>query len=203
MSLDVQIPLNKLTALRGLKLMLKLVEIEESDLETLRHWRMLPEVTKYMFTEPQLTIEMQNEWFQAINHDPTCRYWIVELEYTKIGSVYLTNIDYQNSRCSWGYYLDPSIRGQGFGKLLEYNIFDFVFNELGLNKLTSEVLAFNKRVVHIKTKCGSLIEGVLRQQIKKGKTYHDVLVMGILKDEWLEHRTKINYEKIHIECSIN
>jgi len=183
--------------------MLKLVEIEESDLETLMHWRMLPEVTNYMFTEPQLTMEMQNKWFDAISHDPTCRYWIVKLENTKIGSVYLTTIDFQNSRCSWGYYIDPSIRGRGYGKLLEYNIFDFVFNELGLNKLTSEVLAFNERVIKLKAKCGSQIEGVLREHIKKGNTYHDVVVMGILRDEWLERRTKIDYNKIHIECSSN
>lgn len=183
--------------------MLKLVEIEESDLETLMHWRMLPEVTKYMFTEPQLTIEMQNKWFEAINNDPTCKHWIIEFENTKIGTVNLTNIDFKNSRCSWGYYIDPLFRGRGFGKLLEYNIFDFVFNELGLNKLMSEVLAFNERVVKIKEKCGSQIEGVLRQHIKKSTAYHDVVVMGILRDEWLKRRPKIAYDKIHIESSIN
>ena len=184
--------------------MLKLVKIQESDLETLMHWRMLPEVTKYMYTEPQLTMDMQNKWFDAIKKDQTCKHWIIEFQNTKIGTVNLTNIDFQNRRCSWGYYIaDPSIRGKGFGKLLEYNIFDFVFNELRLNKLMSEVLAFNERVVKIKEKCGSQIEGVLRQHIKKGNKYNDVVVMGILRDEWLERRTKIDYDKIHIESSIN
>ena len=184
--------------------MLTLVEIEESDLETLMHWRMLPEVTRYMYTEPQLTMEMQNKWFDAINNVQTCKHWIIELDNTKIGTVYLTDIDFQNSRCSWGYYIaDTSIRGRGFGKLLEYNIYDFVFNELGLNKLVSEVLEFNERVVKIKEKCGSKIEGVLRQHIRKGNDYHDVVLMGILRDEWLERRSKIDYDNIHIESSVN
>lgn len=180
--------------------MLKLAKIEEADLETLMHWRMLPEVTKYMFTEPKLNIDMQREWFQAINRDPTCKHWIIKFNTTKVGTVYLTNIDLKNSRCSWGYYIaDTSIRGKGFGKMLEYNTYDFVFCELGLNKLVSEVLAFNERVVHIKEKCGSQVEGILRQHIKKGHTYYDVVIMGILRDEWLEYRTRIEYDKIHIE----
>ena len=183
--------------------MLKLVDIEESDLETLMQWRMLPEVTNYMFTDPQLTLKMQKKWLDSINSDPTCKHWIIELEDTKIGAVYLTNIDFQNSRCSWGYYIaDPSIRGRGYGKQLEYNIFDFVFDELGLNKLISEVLAFNQRVIKIKETCGSQIEGILRQHIKKDQNYHDVVVMGILRDEWLERRSEIDYDRIQIANGI-
>ena len=88
-----------------------------------------------MFTEPQLTIQKQYEWFNTINNDSTCKHWIIE----------------------------------------------FVFIELGLNRLMSEVLAFNERAIQVKEKCGSKTEGILRQYIKKGNTYHDVVVMGILK----------------------
>ena len=180
--------------------MLKLIKIQEVDLETLMHWRMLPEVTKYMFTEPQLTMDIQNQWFHFINNDSTCKHWIIEFENTKIGTLNLINIDYKNSRCLWGYYIaDNSIRGKGFGKLLEYNIYDFVFDELGLNKLLGEVLAFNDIVVKIHEKCGSQIEGVLRQHIKKGNTYYDVVVMGILREEWIERRKNLDYTKISIE----
>jgi hypothetical protein len=180
--------------------MLKLVEIEESDLETLMRWRMLPEVTKYMFTEPQLTIEMQNKWFEAINNDSTCRYWIIEFENTKIGIVNLTNIDTQNSRCSWGHYIaDTLLRGKGIGRTLEYNIYDYVLLGLALNKLSVEVLAFNKHAIGLHEKCGSQIEGVLRQQIKKGSTYHDVVVMDITREEWIERRKNLDYTKISIE----
>lgn len=180
--------------------MIRLTKIEDSDLENLMVWRMLPEVSKYMFTEPKLTMEMQIRWFNVIKTDPTCKHWIIELGNKKIGTVNLTNIDYQNKRCSWGYYIaNPSLRGRGLGKLFEYNIFDFVFMELELNKLISEVLVFNERVLKLKEKCGSHIEGVLRQHIKKGDIYHDVVVMSILREEWLERRKTLDYEKIYIE----
>ena len=180
--------------------MLKLVKIEESDLETLMHWRMLPEVTKYMYTEPQLNMEMQYKWFDAINNDPTCKQWIIELENYKIGIVNLTNIDTQNSRCSWGHYItDPLLRGKGIGRRLEYNIYDYVLLGLALNKLTTEILSFNEHAIRLHEKCGSQIEGVLRRHIIKGNIYHDVVVMGMLREEWIERRKNLDYTKISIE----
>ncbi|MDR3602249.1 MAG: UDP-4-amino-4,6-dideoxy-N-acetyl-beta-L-altrosamine N-acetyltransferase [Desulfosporosinus sp.] len=180
--------------------MLKLVTIEETDLETLMHWRMLSEVTKYMYTEPQLTMDMQKKWFHSINKDPMCKHWIIEHETIKIGIVNLTEIDFKNSRCSWGHYIaNTSLRGKGIGRLLEYNIYDYVLLELSLNKLMAEVLDFNENAINLHKKCGSQIEGVLRQYIKKGNKYYDVVVLGILRDEWLERRGNLDYAKISIE----
>ena len=180
--------------------MLELVKIQESDLETLMHWRMLPEVTKYMYTEPELTIEMQNKWFNDIKNDPTCKHWMIKLEDNKIGVVNLTNIDTKNSRCSWGHYIaDTLLRGKGIGRTLEYNIYDYVLLGLRLNKLAVEVLAFNEHAISLHEKCGSQIEGVLRQHIIKDNTYHEVKVMGILREEWIERRKNLVYTKISIE----
>lgn len=180
--------------------MLKLVKVQASDLETLMHWRMLPEVTKYMYTDPQLTMEQQYRWFRSIQEDPTCRHWVIQFDDAKIGALNLANINIRNSRCSWGYYIaDTSIRGKGFGKLMDYNIYDLVLAEMGLNKLVSEVFAFNERVVKLHEKCGSQVEGILRQHIKKGDSYYDVVVMSILRDEWLERRKTVEYETIDIE----
>ena len=180
--------------------MLKLIEIDELDLQTLMYWRMLPGVTKYMYTEPQLTIEMQNKWFEGINNDPTCKHWIIKLENKKIGIVNLTNIDTQNSRCSWGHYIaDPLLRGKGIGRILEYNIYDYVLLELKLNKLMVEILAFNEHAISLHEKCGSQIEGILRQHIKKGNNYYDLVVMGILREKWIEQRKNLDYKKISID----
>lgn len=153
-----------------------------------------------MFTDPILDMEKQIRWFSAIEDNPHCKYWVIEYDETGIGLVCLNNIDFANDRCSWGHYIaDVSFRGKGIGKILEYNIYDYVFLELGLNRLTVEVLNFNSRAIELHKKCGSQIEGVLRQHIKKGTEYHDVVIMGILRDEWLERRNNLSYEKIAIE----
>ena len=85
------------------------------------------------------------------------------------------------------------------GKQIELNILSYVFDELKLNKLCCEVLAFNELVVKIHQKYGSKIEGRLRKHIFKNGEFHDVIVMGILKEEWERIKEKFDFVKAKIE----
>ena len=40
-------------------------EIREEDLELIMQWRMDPDITRYMNTDPKLTPEGQRKWFRA------------------------------------------------------------------------------------------------------------------------------------------
>src|SRR5262245_33063860 len=111
--------------------------VRESDLERVMHWRMLPEVTKYMYTDPQLTIEQQRAWFHRISASERDRVWIVELVEGQqpIGVLSLSEIDWTHRRCAWAYYIgETAARGIGLAKSLELNVYAYVFETLGLNK---------------------------------------------------------------------
>ena len=45
--------------------------LREQDLEMVMEWRMRPYVTKYMNTDPVLTIENQRDWFRRIKDSQT------------------------------------------------------------------------------------------------------------------------------------
>ena len=45
---------------------IKLLKIRPEHLEKIRLWRMSQEVTKYMFTDPIISSENQNEWFKKV-----------------------------------------------------------------------------------------------------------------------------------------
>lgn len=181
-------------------MVLKLTRLREEDLETVMHWRMQPDVSRYMFTEPKLTIEIQKNWFQRIENDLSSKYWVIEFEGSKIGLLNLIDIDLINGRCLCGHYIaDISMRGKGLGRLIEYNIYDYVLITMGMNKLCWKVLAFNDMAIALHQKCGSEIEGVLRHHIKKNDKYYDVVVMGILRERWLELRKLLDYPHIDIE----
>ena len=45
--------------------------IKEDDLEMILAWRTNPEVTRYMFTDPDLSLEKQRRWFERIAADTT------------------------------------------------------------------------------------------------------------------------------------
>lgn len=180
--------------------MLKLRNIKDNDLEMIMNWRMKPEVTKYMYTDPKLTIEDQKKWFKKISEDKHKKYWIINFENTDIGLISIDNIDYINKNASWAYYIaDTSFRGRGLARKLEYNIYNYAFEELNLNKLWCEVLSFNEIVVKIHEKYGSKIEGILREHIFKNNEFHDVVRMSILKKEWDAMKQNIQYEIAEIE----
>lgn len=80
---------------------------------------------------------------------------------------------------------------------IEWNLYDYVFDVLGMNKLEGEIFSFNKNVLRIHQMCGSNIEGELREHIFKNGNYYDVTVTGILKEEWQKIKSQYDYEKIN------
>jgi hypothetical protein len=180
----------------------RLRKITDDDLEMVMHWRSLPEVTKYMYTDPKLTPELQRQWFLRISASDRDAVWIIELlEGTNpVGLVSLSDIERAHRRCAWAYYFGKSsVKGTALAKTIECNIYDYVFDVLQFNKLWCEVFSFNDRVVALHERFGSRIEGVLRQHIWKNGQFHDVVRMGILRDEWHGLRSKFSYSRISIE----
>lgn len=179
---------------------LKLIRIKEEDIYQLMEWRMLPEVTKYMYTDPKLTKESQLKWYKNISQSDTVKYWVIEFQNNKIGVLNLYNIDRYNKRCFWAYYIANNLyRGKGIGRNLECNIYDYVFYILKFNKLCCEVLEENDKVVKIHQKFGSKIEGAFRQHIFKNNKFHNIVRMAILHEEWDSIRDQYEYDKIEIE----
>ncbi len=185
---------------RSKKMQVVFRKIKETDLLMIMNWRMMPEVTKYMYTDPELNIESQKRWYAHISRDNTCKYWIIQVDGVDIGVICLVDIDKWNKRCSWGFYIaDISFRGKGLAKVLEYNIYDYVFEKLKLNKLWCEVFAFNEKVIESHKKCGSEIEGIFKEHIYKNGEFFDVVRMGIIKDKWDNIKNNIQYERAIIE----
>ena len=174
--------------------------ITEDDLEMVMNWRMLPHVTQYLDTDPKLTIEEQRAWFESYSRDDTHMVWIVCVEDKPAGVIQLMNIDRVNSRCSWGYYIAQlECRSLKLAMYLEWNLYDYVFDTLKLNKLCNETFAVNEQVRKLHILCGGHEDGLMPQQICKNGEYFDVSIGSILRDEWLEQRAKHKYEKYEFE----
>ncbi len=180
--------------------MLKLTKLSYDHLDKTRQWRMLPEVTRYMYTDPQITFNDQVKWFERIAQDLTVMYWIISFDSEDIGVLCLYDIDWENSQCGWAYYIgETGFRGKGIGSDLECNIYDFVFETLNLSKLWCEVLADNHTVIELHKKHGSEIEEVIKEHIiKQGKSL-DAVRMGITKKRWASIRNRYQFGKITIE----
>lgn len=179
---------------------IELKRIKLENLDKIVLWRNSPEVSTYMYTSPKLTLEDQKKWFEKISENYTVSYWLIFVDGIEVGVLNLYDIDNINKRCFWAYYIgDTSVRGKGIARHLECNIYDYVFFELGLNKLCCEVLEFNDAVVQIHKKFGSELEGVFKQHIYKEGKFLNVVRMAILKEKWNTIRSQYEYKSILIE----
>lgn len=179
---------------------IELKRIKLDNLYKIMFWRNSPEVSTYMYTSPKLTIEDQKKWFEKICNDNTVSYWLIVVDGIDVGVLNLYDIDKINKRCFWAYYIgETSVRGKGIARHLECNIYDYVFFELGLNKLYCEVLEFNDTVVQIHKKFGSEIEGVFKQHIYKDGKFLNIVRMAILQEKWSTIRSQYEYKSIFIE----
>lgn len=175
--------------------------IGEQDLEKIMYWRMDPDITKYMNTDPVLDINKQREWLKRIRGDLSVQYWMIEKDFTPIGIINLLDIDWKNKNSSWGYYIgEKSQRSLATAISLELSLYEYVFDVLGFNELHNEVLSINEGVVQLHKACGSRVVAVGKAEVIKNAMAYDVVHMSIGKDKWDAIKSNKRYEKIDF-CS--
>ncbi len=156
------------------------------DRDTVRDWRNLPTVARYMYTDRKIPAEEHALWFDRVVDDPTCTYWIITCDDADVGLACITGIDRTHSRCSWAFYIaSTDLRGRGVGSVVEHTVLSHVFDTLGLEKLCCEVLDSNAPVIEMHKRFGFVEEGRMRRHIRKGDTWLDVVALAMLRDEWL------------------
>ncbi|MEJ5257036.1 MAG: GNAT family protein [Fervidobacterium sp.] len=82
------------------------------------------------------------------------------------------------------YYVIPKYRGQGYGKAMLQKAIGFAFGEMNLHRLTAEVYAYNEKSIKLLESLGFMREGLLREAKFHDNKYWDILIMGILKEEY-------------------
>lgn len=165
------------------------------DLEMVMNWRMLPEITKFMNTDPVLTIEAQRLWYDKMSAGDFY-YWIIEVDRIPCGLINLADIDKINKRCTWGYYIaEKKLRSFELAMSLEMSLYDYVFDKIGLNKITGESFCINT-AIKIHELCGCITEGVLKQHILKNGQYFDVTIQSMFAETWSNIRNNLEYQKI-------
>ena len=104
-----------------------------------------------------------------------------------IGQIDLHQIDYKNSFATLGIVIGKkNYLGKGFGQEAIEVLQHFVFNTLNLNRLDLEVYEYNERAYKCYLKCGFKEEGRMRKKLFRDGQYWDVIIMSILKNEYVQ-----------------
>jgi UDP-4-amino-4,6-dideoxy-N-acetyl-beta-L-altrosamine N-acetyltransferase len=172
--------------------MIELRGLDEDDCERLFLWRREPEVDRWMSDLPELSADAHARWFEEFLNDADRRGWIITDEGRPAGFLSLTGLTDRHRRAAWGWYIgEAPARGRGVGRAAQALGVDIAFGVLGLHKVWSEVLADNDAALRAQASVGFRREGYLRSHVLKDGAFRDVVLLGMLAEEWAERREAV------------
>lgn len=99
----------------------------------------------------------------------------------------MLNIDHQNRNAIVRISLfNRDFWGNGYGTEAMSQLLNFGFEILNLHRVGLDVYSFNKRAIKAYEKLGFKREGVIRDEIFYDGEYHDSIIMGVLKSEFIK-----------------
>ncbi|MGE5264543.1 MAG: GNAT family N-acetyltransferase [Acidobacteriota bacterium] len=147
------------------------------------------EMAQFLMTGIPLpqTLDSETAWFESRSKDPSnIVFAILALpEKNLIGNCGLHKLDFKNRSALFGIFIgDKNYWSKGYGTDAVRTIVRYAFEQLGLNRVELEVYDFNPRAVRAYEKAGFRRDGVRRQALYRDGRFHDVYLMGILREEW-------------------
>lgn len=177
-------PMDKDLIIRGRTIYLRPITVEDTGL--VLSWRNSQEVVENFIYRKYITVEEHTSWLEnKVFTGQVHQFVICDNESgTPLGSAYIQNIDEENHRAEWGLFLgSEGTYGRGVGTQTGLLILNYAFEDLGLHKLTSRVLAHNKPCIRMNEKIGYRQEAYLRDELYIDGKYEDLIYYGTVKGE--------------------
>jgi len=164
---------------------------EVSDLELLNSWHNDQDINSLTTGRKYfVSTEYDRKWIEERMLDNYNYVYCAICEYGSskmVGYTNLTKIDYINRKAFWGGLIigDENSKSKGYATSAAIQILKYGFCELGLNRIWADWLD-DHTVAQFTTgkMLGFVQEGVSRQAVYKDNSYHDVIVMSLLKSEF-------------------
>lgn len=135
------------------------------------------------------TYQDEQKWFDTITATKDVYSFAIETikEKEYIGGCGINNIDWKNSVVEVGIFIgDKNLWGKGYGTDAMKILIRFIFDQMNINKIKLKVFSFNERGIKSYEKCGFKKEGILRQEIFRNGKYYDDILMGLLRNEYIQ-----------------
>jgi len=168
----------------------RLRPLAAEDADAVVRWRNEPSVAQQMFSPPPVSREAHLRWFERArvggDREEFIILWRASGAEAAVGTIGLSHIEPQHGRAEYGILIgDPSARGQGVARAASELLLDYAFGPRGLERVYLQAFADNAAALQLYVRLGFVREGVLRRHARRDGEPRDVVVMGILKDEWL------------------
>jgi len=102
-----------------------------------------------------------------------------------VGQVHAGKIDRDNHNCMIGFEILSRFQRRGYGTDSVETLLDYLFFDMGMNRVGAEVYEYNTASRKVLEKLGFSLEGKLSKWLFREGRYWDKLLFGILGSEWM------------------
>jgi len=171
---------------------IRLRAIEKSDLPNFTRWLNDPEVRCHLEINTPLSMGQEETWYKDVLTQPLAAQPLgIEIEtddgWLLIGNIGFRNINHRNRSAEVGIFIgEKDYWNHGYGSAAMRLMLKHGFENFNYHRIYLNVLETNPRGIRSYQKVGFTEEGRLRDDCYLEGRYVDVLMMGILRNEWQE-----------------
>lgn len=162
----------------------RLIRLQEEDIELIRNWRNKNDVSDYMEYRKHITPEEQKTWFNSINNKYNY-YFIIEFKNKKVGLINVKNYNPELGFGEGGIFIGEPDYIDSFAAVYStLCLLNFIFFKLNLKKSRARILKNNPGAINYNKAIGyKLLPG---QESIANQLYELSL------EDYLKHAKKLN-----------
>ena len=175
--------------LRGRSVLLR--PVKRSDISYFLRWFNDPEVIQYLELYLPMTEMSEEKFIEELGTTRAKSDVILVIEAVganstrPIGNCGLHDINSKDHKAIFGIVIgEKDYWNKTYGTEAARLLIDYGFQQLNLHRISSSAFSFNERSIKLHKKLGFHEEGRLRQAMFKNGQYHDLVLFGILREEW-------------------
>lgn len=164
--------------------------VERTDLALLQEWANDPAIQynlgRWHFP---LSLTALESWFETFRHDGLDQRFMIDTKDNgAIGMTNLVEINWKDRNAFTGLLIGAtSLRRRGYGADAVQTVMRYAFEELGLERLDTTIIAHNDASLGLYIeKCGWIEEGRKARAFFRRNAFHDNVILGITRDRYSE-----------------
>lgn len=158
-------------------------EIEINDAKLILDWRTKSRITKYMTSDVSYNLEAQIKWLESSLKKSNSYHWIIKYNNEDIGLISLLDYKPDIKETSWGYYIGED-NALGYGGMVPPFLYNYVFDELGIEKIKAWVFFDNLKIIQMHLMHGYEFEPAEDHTVMKDGKCKLILCLVLNKDKF-------------------
>jgi RimJ/RimL family protein N-acetyltransferase len=165
--------------------------LELDDYKTTINWRKEDAVwDNFIGAKRYVSSDTEKRWIESaiIEHEKGLRYRFgicIKDSCVLVGLFTVSNLDYINNNCETSIIIDSKYRNSNIFYASHDLVLKYIFFQLNMERINARVISTNKASLIACLTYGFKKEGVLRKAAYKNGNYVDVILLSMLKEDFI------------------